>query len=75
MTVRDFLKDVENARGLLGDLMDEEVEIQMHTPDGKYIGNSFAIDRCGYKFSPLYKRENGKVVSALVLDVRILNRQ
>lgn len=43
----------------------------MHTSDGIYIGNSFAVDRCGYKFSPWHRHKDG-TKGSLVLDIRII---
>ena len=71
MTVREFLKQALGSEGLCQEILDHEVKIQMRTFEGMYIGNSFAIDRCGYKFNPFRKNSDG-TRGALVLDIRII---
>ena len=71
MTVREFLKQALGSEGLCQEILDHEVKIQMRTFEGLYIGNSFVIDRCGYKFNPLRKNSDG-TMGALVLDIRII---
>ena len=71
MTVREFLKQALGSEGLCQNILDHEVKIQMWTSEGMYIGNSFVIDRCGFKFSPFRKNSDG-TRGSLVLDIRII---
>lgn len=76
MKVREFLNSAKNLvnSDLFNKILDNEVEIQMHTENGTYIGNSFACDRIGYKFNPFIVREDGST-GALVLDIHIVNKK
>ena len=74
MTIREFLKQAVGSENLCKDILDREVEVQMHTSDGIYIGNSFAVDRCGYKFSPWHRHKDG-TKGSLVIDIRIIPKK
>lgn len=74
MTIREFFKQAAGAESLCKNILDHEVKIQMRTGDGMYIGNSFSIDRCGYKFNPILKNSDG-TQGALVLDIRIVSKK
>ena len=74
MTIRDFIQQAKSAESLCKDILDHDVEIQMRTNDNLYIGNSFTIDRCGYKFSALHLNSDG-TRGSLVLDIRIVEKK
>ena len=75
MKVREFLELAKNLANssLFDEILDHDVSIQMHTEEGVYIGNSFACDAIGYKFSPWKKNEDG-TIGALVIDMHIINK-
>lgn len=76
MTVREFLETAKNLvkSSLFDDILDHEIKVQMHTEEGVYIGDSFACDRVGYKFSPWITNSDG-TKGALVFDMHIVNKK
>lgn len=76
MKVREFLETAKNLgnSNLFDEILDHEVNIQMHTEEGVYIGNCFECDYVGYKFSPWKTNEDG-TKGALVLDIHIVNKK
>lgn len=74
MKIKEFFKQAINSQDICKDILEHEVQIQMHSSDGKYIGNAFAIERCGYKFSPWLVNKDG-TQGSLVLDIRMVPKE
>lgn len=67
ITVEEFLKQVDGARGLLGDIMNHEVEVQIH--GDSMPGYEFIVERVGYKFNPVLVWSDG-TQGSLIIDLK-----
>ena len=70
MTTEDFQKRVNSAAQMLVDenKLGNEVQIQMHTSDGTYIGNAYEVTNVGYKFNPWKENSGSLVIEMQMID-------
>ena len=70
MTTKEFQESVNSTAKMLadGNKLDREVQIQMHTSDGTYIGNAYEVKYVGYKFSPWKENSGSLVIELQMID-------
>ena len=73
MTIRELLRDIKGSEKLVEDMLDHEVEVHLHSPEGVYLASSFVVDRIGYKFSPWLENVDG-TKGSMIVDIRICDK-
>ena len=76
MKVKEFLEVAGNLSksNLFDEILEHDVNIQLHNSAGIYLGNSFKLDYAGYKFSPWHENSDG-TKGSLTLDITIVDKE
>lgn len=70
MTVEEFFKAVEGAKGVSQDILHTPVEVRLKSRDGLTMSDHFKLTHAGYMFSPFLVRDDG-TRGSFVLEFRV----